>query len=447
MKKRLFVIGAGESGTGAAILGKKKGFDVFVTEHREIKEKYKNVLTEFEIPFEEKGHDFVLREKPDLVVKSPGIPPEVPLIREWMTAGIEVIDELELAARYTAAEYIAITGSNGKTTTTSLLHHLLVRGGRNAGVAGNIGKSFAKSVALDAFDIYALEVSSFQLDMTGENFHPHIAILLNITPDHLDRYDYRFDRYVASKFRIARNLTENDYFIYNLDDEVIVDYLSKHSLRARLIPFSLKAEYLNPGIYVEKNEIIVRIDTKIRLMNIERLALQGRHNVYNSMAASVGAYLSEIRKSSLKESLSDFNNVAHRLEYVASIFGVDYINDSKATNVNSVWYALESQTKPVVWIAGGVDKGNDYSRIKEMVKQKVKVLICLSKNCDKIYEEFHSLVDEFYIAKTMDEAVNVAYLTAEKGDVVLLSPACASFDLFENYQDRGNQFKKAVKGL
>ena len=447
MKKRLFVIGAGESGTGAAILGKQKGFDVFVTDNQEIKEKYKNVLTEFEIPFEEKGHRRVLREKPALVVKSPGIPPEIPLIKDWIAAGVELIDELEFAARHTKAKYIAVTGSNGKTTTTTLLHHLLVRGGKNAGIAGNVGKSFAKAVAIDSFDMYAIEVSSFQLDMIAGDFHPHIAILLNITPDHLDRYDNRFEKYIASKFRIAKNMTEDDYFIYNSDDEVITGYLSKHPLRAQLIPFSLKEEFPDRGVYLENNEIIIRIDTKIRLMNIEKLALQGRHNIYNSMAASVGAYLSEIRKSSLKESLSDFNNVAHRLEYVASIFGVDYINDSKATNVNAVWYALENQTKPIVWIAGGVDKGNDYSRIKDMVKKKVKVLICLSKNCDKMYSEFHSLVDEFYIAKTMEEAVNIAYLTAEKNEVVLLSPACASFDLFENYQDRGNQFKKAVKGL
>jgi UDP-N-acetylmuramoylalanine--D-glutamate ligase len=447
MKSKLLIIGAGESGTGAAILGKKKGFDVFVTDNRKIKRKYKNVLTEFEIPFEEEGHNSAFIKEATCVIKSPGIPMDIPLIRNFRQRNIPVIDELEFASRYTSAGIIAISGSNGKTTTSSLTYHILAEGGRKAGIAGNIGKSFAKSIALGSHDIYVLEVSSFQLDAIAEAFHPHIAILLNITPDHLDRYDHDFDKYVASKFRIVKNLSHDDYFIYNHDDPVIRKYLARHTIQARLIPFSIKVEFEQNGVFLKNKEIVIKINNKTSSMNIERLALQGRHNIYNSMAASVGGYLSEIRKSSIKESLSNFKNISHRLEFVARIFGVDYVNDSKATNVNSVWYAMETQTSDIIWIAGGVDKGNDYSKLQDLVRRKVRTIICLSKDCTRIYDEFHELVDEFYIAKTMEESVHIAHLIAEKDNVVLLSPACASFDLFENYEDRGNQFKKAVKGL
>ncbi len=446
-RKKLLVIGAGESGCGAAILAKKNGFKVFITDNQGIKEKYKKVLIHFEIPFEEKGHQGSFLQSADIVIKSPGISPQVKIIQDLKQKGIQVIDEIEFATQYTNAKIIAITGSNGKTTTTALTHHILRQGGKKVGLAGNIGFSFAKSVALENYPNYVLEVSSYQLDGIEKFFHPNIAILLNITPDHLDRYEQSFSRYVASKFRITKNMQEEDFFIYNYDDEIIRNYLELHPIKPKLIPFSQNVEFQKDGAYIKEEKIIIQIGSKKRVMNMKRLALQGRHNIYNSMAASVGGYLSEIRKSSIKESLSNFNNLSHRLEFVAKIFNVDYINDSKATNVNAVWYALETQRTDLVWIVGGVDKGNDYSKIKDLVKEKVRVIICLSKETDKIYEEFHDIVEEFYLAKTMQEAVHIAHLTAEANETVLLSPACASFDLFENYEDRGNQFKEAVKNL
>ncbi len=441
----LVVLGGGESGVGTAILGKQKGYKVFVSDRGEIKEKYKNVLEHFEIDWEEGIHTEATILSGDLVMKSPGIPDTVPLVVALKEQGIPVISEIEFASRYTDAMIIGITGSNGKTTTTMLANHLLKADGANVGMAGNIGDSFAKMVAEKSYDRYVLEISSFQLDGIVD-FKPHIAIITNITPDHLDRYDYEFDKYIASKFRIAENQTADDYLIYNADDPVLVDWLEQHPVKSKLIPFSIEKQF-QEGAYLKNNEIeITTANNTITIMK-ETLALEGKHNLKNTMAAATAAKLVSIRKQTIRESVMNFQGAAHRLEKVLKIHHVQYINDSKATNVNATYYALDSMSAPTVWLVGGVDKGNDYRELMSLVREKVKAIICVGKDNTKIKETFGNVVDLMVETFAMDEAVKVAYKIAERGDTVLLSPACASFDLFENYEDRGNQFKEAIKNL
>lgn len=446
MSKRVVILGSGESGVGAAILAQAKGFDVFVSDKGEIKEKYKGMLLERNIAFEEGKHSEEKILNANELIKSPGIPNKAEMIKKAKEKGISVVSEIEFAGRYTQAKKICITGSNGKTTTTLLTHHILSSAGYNVGLAGNVGKSLALQVATGQHDYYVIELSSFQLDDMYD-FRADIAILLNITPDHLDRYEYKFENYIYSKFRIARNQWPGDAFIYCADDAVIMEYLEKVNPKAKRYPFSIKKKIEGDGAYLEENQITININQNPLTMTIEQLALQGKHNVYNSMAASIAARLVDVRKENVRESLSDFVNVEHRLEVVATIMGVEYINDSKATNVNSVWYALESMAKPVVLIMGGVDKGNDYTQLYDLVKDKVKALVCLGVDNSKLIENFHSAVETIVEAKTMNEAVAYSSKLAKKGDVVLLSPACASFDLFQNYEDRGMQFKAAVRSL
>lgn len=443
--KRIVIIGAGESGTGAAVLAKQKGFDVFVTDKGPVKQKYKDVLSHHEIKWEEQQHTESLVLNADEVIKSPGIPGKAPLVQQLKKQGTPVISEIEFAARYTNAKMICITGSNGKTTTTTLVHHILKKAGLNVAMGGNVGHSFAKLVAEGNYDYYVLELSSFQLDDMYE-FRADIAILTNITPDHLDRYDYKLENYAASKFRITQNQRPEDAFIFCLDDEVTKDEMKKHTIRAKQYPFSIR-EKVAEGAWLNENEILLTINNTQLSMTIEELALQGKHNVYNSMAAGIAGRLLEVRKEVIRESLSDVQNVEHRMEFVARINNVDFINDSKATNVNSTWYALESVNTPVVWIVGGVDKGNDYTSLLELVKAKVKAIIVLGTENAKIIKTFTGKTDTIVEAATAQEAVNLAYRLAVKGDTVLLSPACASFDLFENYEDRGQQFKAAVRSL
>lgn len=446
MKKRVVILGAGESGVGAAILAKKKGFEVFVSDFGTIKNKYKNVLSQFEIRFEEGKHSEPIILDADEVVKSPGIPDNVNIIQQILKNGIPVISEIEFASRYTNAKKICITGSNGKTTTTMLIYHILKKAGLSVGLAGNVGKSFAWQVAENDFDYYVLEISSFQLDGMFD-FKADFAILLNITPDHLDRYENNFKNYVNSKFRIIQNQTEDDGFIYCQDDPVAFSEISKRNIKAKQYPFSIKNRILGEGAWIDQRNITINIKSNIFSMTLETLALQGKHNIYNSMAASVAARLLDIRNDVIKESLSDFQNVEHRLEFVARIHGVDFINDSKATNVNASWYALESMQKNVVWIAGGIDKGNDYTLLKDLVKEKVKAIICLGKNNENIINAFKKLTDAIYETESMDEAVKIGIHLGNQEDVVLLSPACASFDLFENFEERGDKFKEAVNKL
>lgn len=443
--KRIVIIGAGESGAGAAMLAKQKGFEVFVTDKGPIKQKYKDVLSNLGIEWEENQHTESLVLNADEVIKSPGIPSKAPLIQKLKQQGTPVISEIEFAARYTNAKKICITGSNGKTTTTTLVHHILKKAGLNVAMGGNVGHSFAKLVAEGSYDYFVLELSSFQLDDMYD-FHAEIAILTNITPDHLDRYEYKLENYAASKFRILQNQTADDAFIFCLDDEVTMNEMKNRKIVAKQFPFSIRQQ-VSEGAWLNNNEIIITTNTNTLSMTIEELALQGKHNTYNSMAAGIAARLLEVRKESVRESLADVQNVEHRMEFVARINNIDFVNDSKATNVNSTWYALESVNTPVVWIVGGVDKGNDYSSLTELVTSKVKAIICLGTENAKIIKAFHGKVDVISEAKTAQEAVNQAYRMASKGDTVLLSPACASFDLFENYEDRGRQFKAAVKSL
>ncbi len=446
MSKNIIVLGAGESGAGSAVLAKRKGFDVFVSDTGNISDQYRKVLLHDEIAFEEGKHTEDLILQADEVIKSPGIPDDIPLISKIRGKGIPIISEIEFASRFTDARLICVTGSNGKTTTASLMHHILDRAGLDAGLAGNIGKSFAMQVATGDHEFFVLEISSFQLDGMFD-FKADIAILLNITPDHLDRYEYDFQKYVSSKFRIAQNQEAADYFIYCLDDPVIMETLGQCKLKARQIPFSIKKEIQGDSAYLINNKIIINYNSTKILMTLEMLALQGKHNIYNSMAATIAARILEISKESIRSSLSDFQNIEHRLEYVANIHGIEYINDSKATNVNSTWYALESMNRPVIWIAGGVDKGNEYTMLKSLIVQKVKAIICLGTGNEKIHKAFSGLVGNVVDVTTMEEAVKYSQLLGEKGDIVLLSPACASFDLFENYMDRGNQFKDIVTSL
>lgn len=444
-KKRIVVLGAGESGVGAAILAQKKGYDVFVSDFGKIKDNYRKNLKDYNIDFEEQKHTPKLILNADEIIKSPGIPDSVQIIKNAEEKRIGIIDEIEFASRFTNAKIIAITGSNGKTTTTLLTYHILKKAGLNVAVGGNVGNSFALLVAENHFDYYVLEISSFQLDRIY-TFSPYISVITNITPDHLDRYNYSFENYIRSKISITKNQKPNCSFIFNADDEVTKKYINETNIKAKQYSFSLK-EKVNEGAYIENNNIVFNINNKILKMELESLALQGKHNIYNSMAAGIASRILEIRNEVIKESFSDYQNVPHRLEFVAKVHGIEFINDSKATNVNSTWYALECMTKPTVWIVGGQDKGNDYSSLRQLVKQKVKAIICLGVDNSKIINEFSGIVKQIEEANSAFEAVQKAYHLSETGDVVLLSPACASFDLFENYEDRGNQFKKAVNDL
>lgn len=442
---KLAILGAGESGVGTAILGKQKGYDVFVSDQGIIAEKYKEVLLNNDILFEEGKHTEPKILEADIVMKSPGIPEKVPLVKQLKSNGIPVISEIEFASKYTDAVIIGITGSNGKTTTTMLVNHILKKANLNVGMGGNIGDSFAQQVAEKKYDIHVLELSSFQLDGIVD-FAPHIAIITNITPDHLDRYDYQFENYIHSKFRITENQTENDFLIYDFDDEVIAKWLKNNKTKAILLPFSIEKE-LEQGIYLKNDNITINYKKEETLMNISTLALKGKHNTKNAMAASMATSLLKVRKDTIRESLEDFEGAEHRLEMVLKINGVQYINDSKATNVNATFYALDCVKAPIVWIVGGVDKGNDYLDLMPFVREKVKAIICLGLDNQKIIQTFNNVVDLIVETAGAEEAVKVAYKIAEKGDTVLLSPACASFDLFENYEDRGNKFKEAVSAL
>ncbi|WP_159022593.1 UDP-N-acetylmuramoyl-L-alanine--D-glutamate ligase [Formosa sp. L2A11] len=442
--KRLVILGGGESGVGTALLGKEKGFDVFVSDKGKIKEKYKDVLIHNEIAWEELQHTEAKILNADVVMKSPGIPDKVPLVKQLVEKGVPVISEIEFAAQFTTATLVGITGSNGKTTTATLAYYILKQE-LDVGLAGNIGDSFAKQVLEDDFKNYVLEISSFQLDGVVD-FKPHIAVITNITPDHLDRYNYNFEEYIASKFRIAMNQTKEDYLIYDADDPVLVDWLDKHPVKSQLLPFSLDKTIEN-GAYLDQDNIKITIDNNQIIMSARDLALEGKHNVKNAMAASTVAHLLKIRKQTIRESLENFQGVEHRLEQVLKINKVQYINDSKATNVNATYYALESVSAPTVWIVGGVDKGNNYEALFPFVNTKVKAIICLGVNNEKLLQNFSNMVDVIVETQFMSEAVKVAYKIAEAGDNVLLSPACASFDLFESYEDRGRQFKEAVRNL
>jgi UDP-N-acetylmuramoylalanine--D-glutamate ligase len=443
--KRLVILGGGESGVGTAILGKKKGYEVFVSDFGSIKENYKEVLTINGIKWEDNQHTESLILNADLVMKSPGIPEKAPIVQKLLAKKVPVISEIEFAAPLTDATLIGITGTNGKTTTTMLTYHLLKSAGLNVGLGGNIGKSFAWQVVENKYDFYVLELSSFQLDGSF-SFNPHIAVLTNLSPDHLDRYDYKYENYINSKFRIIQNQTEHDYFIYDGDDEMIENWLKSNQSKAHKIPFSL-TKALENGVSIQDKTMKINIDNNEFTMDTTHLALEGKHNLKNAMAATSVAKILQIRKQTIRESLSNFQGVDHRLEKVLKIQNVLYINDSKATNVNATFFALDSVTSPTIWIVGGVDKGNDYSELMELVNEKVKAIICLGVDNRKIIDAFGSIVDMMVEVLSMDDAVKTAQHIAEKGDTVLLSPACASYDLFESFEDRGRQFKQAVKNL
>ena len=443
--KRIVVLGAGESGTGAAVLAKKQGFDVFVSDLSEIKSSYKTILNEYQIKWEEKQHSESNILNADEVIKSPGIPDKAPLMIKIKENNIPVISEIEFAWRFTDSKMICITGSNGKTTTTSLIYHVLQNAGLDVGLAGNIGNSLAMQVAVDPHQYYVIELSSFQLDHMFE-FKADIAILLNITPDHLDRYDYEFQKYIEAKFRIIRNQTENDAFIYWENDPVILKELSNRTIKSSIYPFAIdKSE--KTKAFIQNEKLVIDTLKSLFIMPTSELALKGIHNTYNSMAAGLAASVLNVKKDTIRQSLLDFQGVEHRLEYVATVRNVKFINDSKATNVNSCWYALQSMKTPVVLILGGTDKGNDYSEIDELVKEKVRAFVFLGVDNSALNSHFKDAKQQIEEAKSMEEAVNKAYNLAEEGDTVLLSPCCASFDLFENYEDRGRQFKMYVKAL
>ena len=443
--KNLVVLGAGESGIGTAILGKKMGYRVFVSDRGVIRDYYKEVLLQSDIDFEEGSHSEDRILEADIVMKSPGIPEAVPLVQSLMAKEVPVISEIEFGSDFYNGTIVGITGANGKTTTTMLAHHILKNAGLNVGIGGNIGMSFALQVSEKDHDYSVLELSSFQLDGIVD-FAPHIAIITNITPDHLDRYNNKLENYINSKFRITKNQTEQDYLIFDADDKNITNWLKTNETKAQLLPFSISKK-LEWGIYLEDKAIIINLKNKETLMGITNLALKGKHNTKNAMAAAMAATLLNVRKETIRQSLEDFEGVEHRLESVLRINGVQYINDSKATNVNATYYALESMTTPTVWIVGGVDKGNDYLDLMPLVREKVKAIICLGLDNEKIVKTFYDVVDLVVETAGAEEAVKVAYKIAEKGDSVLLSPACASFDLFESYEDRGNQFKSAVRTL
>ncbi|MGE0019091.1 MAG: UDP-N-acetylmuramoyl-L-alanine--D-glutamate ligase [Draconibacterium sp.] len=445
MKKLVAILGGGESGVGAAILAQKQGFSVFLSDLGKIKDKYKQVLTDYKIEFEEEKHSTDKILSAELVIKSPGIPEKAPLIVQLKEQKTPVISEIEFAGRYTNAKTICITGSNGKTTTTLLTYHILKNAGLNVGLAGNVGKSFAWQVAEENFDVYVIELSSFQLDGMYE-FRADVAVLMNITPDHLDRYNYQMQNYVDSKFRVIQNQTKNDFFVVCADDEVTQNELKNKNIIPAIIPFGLGEPGPNAA-GIKNGELIINLNQNQFSMSILELALQGKHNAYNSMAAGIASMVFNIRNEQLRESLSDFTGVEHRLERFLTVHGIEFVNDSKATNVNSTWYALESISKPIVWIVGGIDKGNDYAMLHGLVKEKVKAMVCLGKDNKKLHEAFKGIVKNRVDATSMDEAVKAAYYLARNGDTVLLSPACASFDLFENYEDRGRQFKQYVRNL
>ena len=446
MSKRMVILGGGESGVGAALLAKQQGYDTFLSDGSSLKENYRNELQQAGIGFEEGGHDEERILAADEVVKSPGIPEKNELVKKIRAKDIPVISEIELAYRFKGnSKIIAITGSNGKTTTTALTFHICKEAGLDCALVGNIGYSFAKQVAENPKPLYVAEISSFQLDDI-QTFRPDIAILTNITEDHLDRYDYKFENYIRSKFRITMNQQSTDHFIYCCDDEVTMKYLNRFNIQSNQLPISMKRELPN-GAFIKDGDMYVRTGQDFTSMSVYDFALKGKHNQYNTMAACVAATTMDIRKDKIRDAVQNFQSLEHRMEHVATIRGVDFINDSKATNVNSTWYALESMTKPTVLILGGVDKGNDYSLIADLVKEKVKAIICLGTDNRKIHEAFGNLVSPIVNTGSALEAVHAAFHFSEKGDVVLLSPACASFDLFKNYEDRGNQFKQAVKEL
>ena len=442
---RVVVLGGGESGVGSAVLAKVKGFDVFLSDMGMISEKYVEMLEQWEIPFEQGCHTEELILNADEVIKSPGIPSTAAMVQKIEDKGIKVISEIEFAGRYDSAKKVCITGSNGKTTTTSLIYHLLQQAGLNVGLGGNIGKSYAYQVATENFDIYVLELSSFQLDNVYD-FKADIAIITNITPDHLDRYGYNMENYVKSKFRITRNMSDDDCFIFCSDDEITINHLNKIVVKAQQLPFTQK-QVVEHGAYLKNDRIIVRYKEQECDMYLQELALGGKHNVYNSMAAALAAKAMDIDNAAIREGLATFQAVEHRLEKVLSIKDVLYINDSKATNVDAAWYALECQTRPVVWIVGGTDKGNDYSSLVPLAKEKVKAIICMGLDNEKIHAAFGEVVSKMYDVTSAQDAVKTAHKIAASGDVVLLSPCCASFDLFKNYEDRGRQFKDAVRSL
>jgi len=444
METRIVILGAGESGVGSAVLAKKNGADVFVSDFGKIKDKYKQKLNEINVEWEEEKHTKEKILNANEIIKSPGIPDKVEIIRLAKEKGIPVISEIEYAARYCTAYKICITGSNGKTTTTTLLHYLLKNAGLNVGIAGNVGQSWALQVAECNYDYYVIELSSFQLDGMYD-FKADMAILMNITPDHLDRYNGMQD-YTDSKMRITQNQTESDYFIYCADDEITRREVDKKDIKSKKLPFSLREKFTD-GAYKENEQLLITYHNNEFTMSILDLALKGQHNTYNSMAAGIAAQVLKIRKEVIRESLSNFQGVEHRLEHVLKVHGIEFINDSKATNVNSTWYALESMPNDLIWIVGGVDKGNDYSSLEELVRKKVKAIICLGKDNTKIHKAFDHIVDTIVDTQSAHEAVKAAYFLARKDDTVLLSPACASFDLFENYEDRGRKFKQAVKDL
>ena len=442
---KVVVLGGGESGVGSAVLAKTKGFDVFLSDMGQISEKYISVLDEWEIPYEQGGHSEEMILNADEVIKSPGIPSTAPMVKKIIGKGINVISEIEFAGRYDSAKKVCITGSNGKTTTTSLIYHLLKNAGLNVGLGGNIGKSYAYQVATEQHDIYVLELSSFQLDNVYD-FKADIAIITNITPDHLDRYDYNMENYVKAKFRITRNMSSDDCFIFCSDDEITIRHLDQIVMKAQKLPFSQQHE-VEQGAFVKGDRMVVRYKEDECDMYLQELALGGRHNVYNSMAAAIAAKIMDIDNEEIRNGLATFQAVEHRLENVLSIRDVLYINDSKATNVDSAWYALECQTRPVVWIVGGTDKGNDYSSLVPLAKEKVKAIVCLGLDNTKIHEAFSGVVPQMCDVTSAQDAVKAASEFAQSGDVVLLSPCCASFDLFKNYEDRGRQFKEAVRRL
>ena len=443
----MVILGGAESGVGAAVLAKVKGFDVFLSDNGSIKDEYIKTLREWDIPFEQGGHTESLILNADEVVKSPGIPSAAPMVRKLSEKGIHIISEIEFAARYDSAKKVCITGSNGKTTTTSIIYYLLQNAGLNVGLGGNIGKSYAMQVATEKHDYYVLEISSFQLDNCYD-FRPDIAIITNITPDHLDRYDYNFENYIRAKFRITQNLRPEDCFIFDSDDAITIDHLNKIVLQAKMLPFTQKTEVAQ-GAFLKDDKIVLRYEQSESEIYLKELALGGKHNIYNSMAAALAAKAAGIDNEVIRNSLKTFKAVEHRLEPVLSVGGVLYINDSKATNVDAAWYALECQSKPVVWIVGGKDKGNDYSVLTELVKEKVKAIVCMGVDNTKIHAAFEQIVGSDRIVDTLsaEEAVKASAAFAEQGDVVLLSPCCASFDLFANYEDRGEKFKEAVRRL
>jgi UDP-N-acetylmuramoylalanine--D-glutamate ligase len=446
MKKRLVILGGGESGVGAALLAQQQGYDVFLSDGGNLKDNYRTELQQHQIPFEEGQHSVEKILSADEIVKSPGIGEKNEMVKQIRQKGISVISEIELAFRYKGdSKIVAITGSNGKTTTTALIYHICKNAGLDAALVGNIGYSFARQVSEKPSALYVLEISSFQLDDI-KTFRPHIAVLLNITEDHLDRYDYQFSNYINSKFSIIANQTMEDYFIYCEDDEVIMQKIPLINLHTNPLPFSMKHE-VKKGAYIKGDQMMLRIQEERVSMSIYDFALKGKHNQYNTMAAGIAAATLGIRKEKIREAVNNFQSLEHRMEFVAMVRGVEFVNDSKATNVNSTWYALESMTKPVVLVLGGVDKGNDYQLIAELVKEKVKAIVCMGTDNKKIIQAFKNIVPVIVETESAKKAVNASFKLATKGDVVLLSPACASFDLFKNYEDRGTQFKNSVKEL